>query len=436
MGFGAAFVMPSTLSLLANVFPPHERPKAIAIWASLAGGAGALGPVASGLLLQHFWWGSVLFVNVPIILTAIVAGRLLLPESRDPEQEPPDPLGALLSILGLASLVYALIEAPIEGWVSVSTLGVGAFAAVMITVFVFWELHTPHPMLEIRYFGNRALAIAASGIVLIFTGLYGVFFLLTQYYQLVLGYSPLGAALRLLPTGLVILAVAPNTPKLVARFGAHRVVASGMLLLGVADLLLSRLTLGTSFWAILVMLALNSAGIGLASAPLTASVMSAIPPRRAGMGSAINDATRELGACLGVAVMGSVAASRYIHQLSASLKGLSAVDRSSALSSLSDALVVGQRIGGPVGTEVADAARRAYVGGLHYATVMAALSSLVAAVIILRYLPRQSIHQSAAAGGGQSLEVTEELAIAGVMPLTEEDLSHVRSEPPVQPHPI
>ncbi|MCU1343808.1 MAG: drug resistance transporter, EmrB/QacA subfamily [Acidimicrobiia bacterium] len=434
MGIGAAFVMPSTLSLLANVFPPHERQKAIAIWASLAGAAGTLGPVASGLLLQHFWWGSVLFVNVPIIITAIVAGRLLLPESRDPEQEPPDPLGALLSILGLSSLVYSLIEAPEKGWLSGSTFAVGAFSAVMIAGFVAWELHTPHPMLEIRYFGNRALAIAASGMVLIFTGLYGVFFLLTQYYQLVLGYSPLGAAVRLLPTGLVILAVAPNTPRLLARFGNHRVVALGMLLLGVTDLLLSRLTLGTPFLAIIGILALNSAGIGLASAPLTASVMSAIPPRRAGMGSAINDATRELGACLGVAVMGSVAASRYLHHLGGALKGLSAADRNLALSSLSEALQVARRIGGPGGTQVGDAARQSYVDGLHSATLMAAVASLAASVIILKFLPRQTTHQSARAGEHtramvESAELTEELAVAGVMPITEADLDHVVSEP-------
>src|SRR5207253_2250756 len=197
MGAGAALIMPSTLSIIINIFPGHERPKAIAIWASVTGAAGALGPVASGLLLGHFWFGSVFLVNVPIIILALVAGKFLVPKSRDPEESQFDPLGAMLSIVGVVALVYGLIQAPEQGWMSAGTLGAFAVALVVLALFVAWELHTPEPMLDMRYFRRPAFSTGTGGMILVFVAMYGVMFLITQYFQLVLGYSPLSAALRL-----------------------------------------------------------------------------------------------------------------------------------------------------------------------------------------------------------------------------------------------
>ena len=228
MGVGAAFVMPSTLSIFANVFPARERAKAIAIWAGISGAGAAIGPVASGLLLDHFWYGSVFLVNLPIIAAALVAGYLLVPKSRDAGETPLDPVGAILSILGLGALVYAIIEGPHHGWLSVeSALWFGA-AAIFLLAFGLWEWHNRHPMLDLRLFKNPRFAVSSGGITLVFFAMFGSFFMLAQYFQGVIGWSPLGAALRLLPFSAVMMVIAPNTPKLVGRLGANKVGAIGL----------------------------------------------------------------------------------------------------------------------------------------------------------------------------------------------------------------
>ena len=209
--------MPSTLSILINVFDAHERPKAIAIWASVTGAAGALGPVASGYLLGHFWFGSVFLVNVPIIAIALVAGSFLVPTSRDPEEAALDPVGAVLSIVGIVALVYGLIEAPSSGWASAADArrvragDRGAWRSSWL-----WELRVAEPMLDMHYFKNPAFSTGTGGMILVFLSMYGVIFLITQYFQLVHGYSPLSAALRTLPIALIMIVVSPFTPRLSA----------------------------------------------------------------------------------------------------------------------------------------------------------------------------------------------------------------------------
>ena len=187
MGAAGALIMPSTLSIIINIFPAYERPKAIAIWASITGAAGALGPVASGYLLGHFWYGSVFLINVPIIIVALVAGKFLVPKSRDPEEASLDPIGALLSIVGIVALVYGLIEAPDKGWASAATLTALAIAVVVLALFVAWELHVREPMLDMHFFRNPAFSTGTGGMILVFVSMYGVMFLISQYFQLVLG---------------------------------------------------------------------------------------------------------------------------------------------------------------------------------------------------------------------------------------------------------
>ena len=230
MGIAGALIMPSTLSIIINVFPGNERPKAIAIWASVTGAAGALGPVASGFLLGHFWFGSVFLVNVPIIIIALDRRKVPRAEvARSRGIDSSIPIGAVLSFVGIVSLVYGLIEAPDKGWLSAETIAAFAIAVVVLALFVAWELHTPEPMLDMRYFRRPAFSTGTGGMILVFVAMYGVMFLITQYFQLVLGYSPLSAALRLMPIALIMLVVAPLTPQLSVRFGAHRVVSFGML---------------------------------------------------------------------------------------------------------------------------------------------------------------------------------------------------------------
>jgi EmrB/QacA subfamily drug resistance transporter len=417
MGVGAALIMPSTLSILVNVFPPDERTKAIAIWAAITGAAGAIGPVASGLLLNHFWYGSVFLVNVPIVTVALVAGFFLVPKSRDPEQGQLDPLGAVLSIVGIVALVYGLIEAPERGWLSAPTLTAFGISVIVLTIFVIWELRCREPMLDIRYFRDPAFSTGTGGMVLIFMSMYGVMFLMTQYLQLILGYSALGTALRLLPMAPTMLIIAPLTPRLSARFGANRTVAAGMCCVGTGLLLFRMLDTSTPFPFILLCLALTTSGFALSMSPMTAAIMSSVPARRAGAGSAMNDASRELGAALGVAVMGSLAASQYSGAVNSLTRALPAGLRETASASIAGALRVASQIAGPAGRALQIGAEQAFINGIHVAVTTGAVLAFTAAVIVARFLPRVLAHEGAMHGAGEALEDAATLGIAGVPPV-------------------
>jgi len=417
MGLGAAFIMPSTLSILVNVFPPHERTKAIAIWAGVVGAAGAIGPVSTGLLLSRFWYGSVFLVNVPIIATALVAGWFLLPKSRDPLEADIDPIGAILSIIGIVALVYGLIEAPGHGWASTPTLVAFGVAAVVLLAFVLWELHTETPMLDIRYFRNPAFSTGTGGMILIFMAMYGLIFLLTQYLQLILGFTPLGTALRLLPMAVIMLVVAPLTPRLSARFGANKTVAAGMLLAALSMFLFRLTTPHTPYLAVAGMIALLNAGFALSMSPMTAAIMSAVPSRRAGAGSAMNDASRELGAALGIAVMGSIAASQFSNSVDSLTHGLSPALQARASASISGAIAVADSLGGKAGAALHVGADNAFLEGMHLSVTIGAVLCLISAWLVTRYLPRVLSHEGAMHGPVEAMEDVATLGIAGVPPI-------------------
>jgi EmrB/QacA subfamily drug resistance transporter len=417
LGFSAAFIMPSTLSILVNVFPAEERAKAIGIWAGVTGAAGAIGPVASGWLLGHFWYGSVFLVNVPIILVALVGGFFLVPKSRDPEEGVLDPIGAILSIVGIVALVYGLIEAPSEGWGSTTTLASFAIAAVVLTGFVMWERHTDEPMLDMGYFGNPAFSTGTGGMVLVFVAMYGVMFLITQYFQLVLGYTPLSSALRLLPMAPIMILVSPMTPRIVARLGANRTVASGMGLVSVGFLLFTQLATDTPYWYVLVCVVPLVSGIALTMSPMTGAIMSAVPPRRAGSGSAMNDASRELGAALGVAVLGSIAASRYGAHLAPHIQSLPASAQSAATDSLGGAHGVAQSLPASAGAQLTTAANHAFVSGIHLAVICGAILAGIAALAVYRFLPSEIVQHGAMAGPIESVEDVAELGLGGFPPI-------------------
>ncbi len=397
MGFGAAFVMPATLSILTNVFPPHERGKAIAIWAGISGGGAAIGPVASGFLLTHFSWGSVFLVNVPIIVGALVAGKVLLPTSRDPEPGALDPIGAVLSIAALGALVYAIIEAPHRGWASTTSLAWFAAAIVLIAAFLMWELRNTAPMLDLRYFLDPRFGVAAGVITLVFFAMFGFFFLLTQYFQLVLGYGTLEAGVKQLPFAAVMMVLAPNSPRLAAKFGANRVVAFGLVCVSCAMFLFTISRIDTSYWALLPVMMTMAGGMALVIPSMTGSIMSAVPLGKAGVGSAMNDTTRELGGALGVAVLGSLVASRYGTRLEPAL-GLLPDDLSDRASeSLAGALQAAAGVDGETGAVVSRIAREAYVSGLHLSAIVAGCVVLLASGIVYRKLPAGNPHAQGAA---------------------------------------
>lgn len=421
MGGCAAFIMPSTLSILVNVFPAEERAKAIAVWAGVTGAAGAIGPVASGWLLGHFWYGSVFLINVPIVLVALVLGVFLVPRSKDPEEAPIDMVGAGLSIVGLGALVYALIQAPDVGWLSGETVGSFLLAAAAIVAFVAWERRRDEPMLDMAYFRNRAFSTATAGMVLVFLSMYGVMFLVSQYFQLVLGYTPLSSAIRFLPMAPIMIIVSPLTPRLVARFGANRTVAAGMSLVAIGFLLFSRLDVGTSYPYVLLCVFALVSGISLTMSPMTAAIMSAVPARRAGSGSAMNDASREVGAALGVAVLGSVAASRYATHVATYVADLPAGLRSEAESSLVGALEAAARLPHQAAGRLVYGAQEAFVSGIHAASLTGAVLAFLAALVVLRYLPRQMAAHGAMHSGAEAAEAAAELGLAGVPPFVADD---------------
>ena len=383
MGLAAALVMPATLSILTNVFPPAERAKAIGIWAGLAGAGAAIGPIASGYLLEHFSWGSVFLVNIPVVIVAVVAGRYLVPKSKDEAAERLDPVGAGLSIVGLAMLLYAIIEAPLKGWTSPETIAVGAVAVIVLGAFGLWELKSRHPMLDLRYFRNRAFSSASAAITLVFFAMFGSFFLMTQYLQLVLGYSALEAGVRLLPMSFVLMLAAPNSARLVAKYGVRTVMSTGLALVAVGVALLSRMDANTSYWYLLVSLSVMAAGMGSTMAPATTAIMASLPLGKAGVGSAVNDTTRELGGALGVAVLGSILNSGYTAGVAGAAAGLPDAARSQVESTLGAAVAAGQQVPG-----LADVARAAYVDGMSNALVLAAGVVLVAAALVARFMPK------------------------------------------------
>ncbi len=387
MGIGAAFVMPSTLSILTNVFPARERARAIAIWAGISGAGAAFGPIASGLLLEHFWWGSVFLINLPIIAVALVAGYVLVPKSKDEHETPLDPVGALLSIIGLSALVYAIIEGPHHGWLSAESLLWFGGAITALVLWGLWEWRTTHPMLDLRLFQNPRFAVSSGGITLVFFAMFGTFFLMTQYLQGVLDYSPLGAAVRLLPISFVMMAVAPQTPKLVNRYGANVVGMIGLLGVGVGLAGIAIMGTGTSYLQLIVTMMIMSGGMALTMTPMTTQLMASVPLNRAGMGSATNDTTRELGGALGVAVLGSLLSERYASQMAGAVAGLPAGAREIAEASLGGVHgLVAQGLL-PADSPVMAVAKEAFVSGLSLAATVGAVVVVLAAFAVRRFLP-------------------------------------------------
>ena len=391
MGIGGALIMPATLSILGTLFPdPSERARAIAIWAAMAAVGIALGPVLGGLLLAHFGWGSIFTVNVPIVVAALVGGRFLLPTSRDPNPGRMDPLGSLLSIVALGSLVFAVIEGPDRGWTSTTVLGAAALGALAVAAFVICESRSANPMLDLALFRDRRFTMGAVSLTLLYFAALGTYFLFTQHLQFVLGYSALRAGVYSVPFALVLIAVSLQSPKAVRRFGVGRVTSAGLLIAAVGVAVRIPANAHTGYWLLLLSLVIISVGVGSTIAPSTASIMSSLPPHQAGVGSAINDAARQVGAAAGVAVLGSVWSSSYRASMAA--PAVRAAIPQSALaashSSIGSALAVAHSLPAGVGADLAGVAKEAFVHASNMANVVAVGVAVVASYLAWRYLPR------------------------------------------------
>ena len=405
MGIGAALIMPSTLSIITNVFPENERGRAIGVWAGVAGLGIVLGPVIGGWLLEHFWWGSVFLVNVPVVAVAIVAGWSLVPESRDPRATPLDPFGALLSIAALVSLVYGIIEAPQNGWTDPITLGAFGIAAVLSVVFITWERRAPHPMLRMEFFRNPRFSAASLAIMMLFFVLFGSVFLMTQHLQFVLGYSPLEAGVRILPVASLVVA-APLSTRLVELIGTKIVVAAGLLIVAAALMLLAPLDVDSGYGVVAASIAVMGAGMGFTMAPATESIMGSLPLAKAGVGSAMNDTTRQVGGALGVAVLGSVLASSYGSAIDPTLRGAPPQIADAASDSIGAATTIASQLG-PQGASLIEAARSAFIQGMGDAVLVGAGVATFAAFLVLLFLPARPRAGSQARDDLELVEVGE-----------------------------
>jgi EmrB/QacA subfamily drug resistance transporter len=351
-----------------------------------------IGPIAGGVLLAHFWWGSIFLVNVPIVLIGLVAGYLLVPESQDPAASKLDPLGALLSIAGITALLWSIIEAPSYGWTDSTILLGFAVGGVILAAFLAWELKTSNPMLDLKFFENPRFSAASGAITITFFALFGTLFLLTQYLQLVLAFSTVKAGAVLLPQAATIMVAAPLSSVWVRRFGNKRVVFVGLLIVASSYAMLTQLDVDSSTLQVIVITVVMGLGMGNVMAPCTDSIMGSLPRAKAGVGSAVNDTTRQFGGALGIAVYGSVLASRYADHVSTRLgDSLPGPLLAQVKDSVGSAFNVTQTAGGrPFAAQIIDASRRSFVDGMHTAVLLAMGVLLIAAAIVFRYLPARA----------------------------------------------
>ena len=391
MGIGGALIMPSTLSIITNVFPREERGKAIGIWAAVAGSGIGLGPLLGGYLLEHFWWGSVFFINIPIVLLGLTAGLFVVPESRDPHPSRLDIPGAVLSFVAVATLVYAIIEAPVNGWGSGVVIAGLVIGASLLAAFFYWEIKTDHPMLNLVFFKNLRFSAGAGAIAIGFFCLFGIVFALTMYLQFVQGYTPLEAGVRMVPVALGMAIGAGMSHRLVGRLGTNKVVAMGLMVLAAVLISISFWEPDTDYWIVGLTFFLMAFGMGNLMAPSTDSVMGAVPEANAGIASAMNDVTRMVAGAFGVAVMGSIINTVYGNTMVEAVAGLPPQAAAAAADSVGAATRVAANLPAGAGAELVDAAKAAFSDALGNAVLVAAGVALVGAVLVAKFMPARHL---------------------------------------------
>jgi EmrB/QacA subfamily drug resistance transporter len=411
-GVGAALIMPATLSIIVNVFPPAERPKAVAIWAAFAGVGAALGPITSGFILEHSdGFGVVFFINLPLVAVLFVLTALLVPTSKDPAGHALDPVGAVLSIVGLVGLVFGVIEGPERGWTDVLTVAGFVVGVAGLAAFVWWESRRENPMLDPRLFRLRGFSTGSAVVTLAFFSMFGMFFLLTQYLQFVKGYSPLQAGVRVIPSAVMMMFWAPRSPKIVARFGIRRTVTVGFASTAVGFTLLALARPDTPYLLVGVALAFAGTGMAWLMPPASQLIVGSLPLAKAGVGSAVNDVTREVGGALGIAVAGSIVSSVYRSNTGFADRITDAGARELAGESVGRAVGVAARglRDGVITQEQHDALVRAAGDAFNQGTVWAfaifAVLAAGSAVVLGRLIPDRAPARAGAAEGEQGAHV-------------------------------
>ena len=399
MGIGAALVFPATLAIITNLFvEPVERAKAIGLWSAVSGMAVAFGPIAGGFLLEHFWWGSVFLVNIPIVAVALVAGHFLVPDSRERQDHPFDIAGLIFSVVAIGSLVYTVIESPHWGWGSTRSNVGFAVAAASLVLFVSFESRREHPLLEVRFFRNARFSAATGSIGIAFFCLFGFTFLVTQYFQFVRGYDTLESGLRTLPFAIGAGVTAPFAARAALKWGTTRVVSLGLLSMSAGFFWTSRLAVDAAYFGpVVASMVLMAVGLSLVTSPSTEAVMGSLPREKAGVGSAVNDISREVGGTLGVAVSGSVFVSLYspkIVELFGKIPGLGEAVPSAAMNaaeeSVGAAYSIAQMSPEQVRPVILDAVSSSFMHGFHMSCFVVSVVALVGAALAWFFLPARA----------------------------------------------
>ena len=407
MGVGAAAIMPTTLSVITTSFPEDQRPRAVGVWVGMAGGGAVLGLFASGILLEFFSWSSFFGLNVTLAGIALVGTLALVPRSADPDRPGLDVLGGLLSLVAVASLVAGIIEGPEEGWTDPLTVGGIALGLLAAVAFVLWELRVERPMLDPRLFGNRAFSAGTLTVTVQFFASFGLFFVVIQYLQYVVGRSPLEAAVSLLPLPLVLIPLARNAPHLAARIGFRRVAPVGLVLTAIGLVVISRIDVDLAYGWFAAGLVLFAAGMGLAGTPSTTAITESLPESKQGVASAVNDTAREIGSAFGIAILGSILNQQYRDGMADAVHGLPATVADGAEGSI--AFTQSERLDqlGPVAGRLVSAAQHAFVDGSSTALLVAASIVAVTAVVVFWLAPSDPGRPRSVAG---ATERTEEVA--------------------------
>ena len=387
-GAGAAFVMPATLSLIAAIFPPEERQRAIAVWVGFAGAGGAIGPIVSGALLEGLWWGSAFLINLPVIALTAVAVAVFSPRSRDDESTPLDPRGAVLSIVGLAGLLFAIIEGPERGWTDPLVLVSFAAAGGLLAWFVRWQQIAPHPMLPMKYFADRRFSVGSGVITTSFFVMFGWFFLFGLYLQFARGYSPLEAGFATLPTAVMFILVSPRSATLAERIGAGGTMAGGFALVAVGMAGMAIVGADTPYPYLALAMMVMAGGMAVVAAPATGSIISAVPLNRAGVSSAVNDTTRELGGALGIAVFGSIANSAYRSGIDLEGLELSAATSEAAERSIGEAVDASTGVTDGQGPTIIDRAATAFTDAFNTSMWVAVAIAVAATIVVAKTFTR------------------------------------------------
>ncbi|MGW0880401.1 MFS transporter [Streptomyces sp. NPDC002671] len=387
MALGAAFVMPATLAVLMNVFERDEQPKAIGIWAGGVGLAIAIGPITGGFLLDHFWWGSVFFVNVPIVIVALALMLWLVPDSRDPNPGRLDPVGVALSVVGLVLLVYGIIKggelADFTDTTVLSTIGAGL---AVLAAFVVFEKRSDHPSLDVTYFQNKVFSAAMSAIALVFFALMGVTFFGVFYTQSVRGYSPLQSGMLMLPLAAAQMIFAPRARLVVQRFGNKATTTAGLVLVAATLAAFATFEADTPIWLLEVVFFLMGTGMAHIMTPMSVVIMQTLPREKAGSASALSNTFRQVGGALGIAVLGSVLSAAYRNGIEGKLGLLPPGLRDSAGESIEATLGIAQKLG-PQGKALVTPADDAFLHAMHVTALCGMGVALFGAVVVALFLP-------------------------------------------------